>query len=87
MIKWLHPKQWLIGLIRLYQRTISASTPPACRFSPTCSAYAIEALERHGVVLGTGLALWRILRCNPLCHGGYDPVPEVFPWPWRKKKH
>ena len=46
MNKWLHPKQWLIGLIRLYQRTISARTPPACRFSPTCSAYAIEALER-----------------------------------------
>ncbi len=87
MIKWLHPKQWLIGLIRLYQRTISARTPPACRFSPTCSAYAIEALERHGVVLGTGLALWRILRCNPLCRGGYDPVPTEFPWPWRKDRH
>lgn len=87
MIKWLHPKQWLIGLIRLYQRTISARTPPACRFSPTCSAYAIEALERHGVVLGTGLALWRILRCNPLCRGGYDPVPTEFPWPWRRHNH
>ncbi len=87
MNKWLHPKQWLIGLIRLYQRTISARTPPACRFSPTCSAYAIEALERHGVVLGTGLALWRILRCNPLCRGGYDPVPTEFPWPWRKNRH
>ena len=86
MNKWLHPKRWLIGLIRLYQRTISARTPPACRFSPTCSAYAIEALERHGVVLGTGLALWRILRCNPLCRGGYDPVPTEFPWPWRKRK-
>ncbi len=85
MNKWLHPKHWLIGLIRLYQRTISARTPPACRFSPTCSAYAIEALERHGVVLGTGLALWRILRCNPLCRGGYDPVPTEFPWPWRKR--
>ncbi len=87
MNKWLHPKQWLIGLIRLYQRTISARTPPACRFSPTCSAYAIEALERHGVVLGTGLALWRILRCNPFCRGGYDPVPAEFPWPWRRHKH
>lgn len=87
MNKWLHPKQWLIGLIRLYQRTISARTPPACRFSPTCSAYAIEALERYGVVLGTGLAMWRILRCNPLCRGGYDPVPTEFPWPWRRKNH
>ena len=78
-----HPKNWLIALIRLYQKGISSHTPPACRFTPTCSAYAIEAIDRFGVFLGTGLALWRILRCNPLCRGGYDPVPEVFPWPWR----
>ncbi len=85
MKKWLHPKNWLIGLIRLYQKHISARTSPVCRFSPTCSAYAIEAIDRFGVFLGTGLALWRILRCNPLCHGGYDPVPQRFPWPWRKR--
>ncbi len=86
MGKWFWPKNWLIALIRFYQKHISARTSPACRFSPTCSAYAIEALERFGVILGTGLALWRILRCNPLCRGGYDPVPEKFPLPWRRKK-
>jgi putative membrane protein insertion efficiency factor len=86
MTKWYLPKNWLIALIRFYQKHISARTSPVCRFSPTCSAYAIEAIGRFGVVLGTGLALWRILRCNPLCHGGYDPVPERFPWPWRRKK-
>ena len=74
----LHPKNWLIGLIRLYQRHVSAHTPPACRFTPTCSAYAIEALQRHGLFFGTGLAIWRVLRCNPLCRGGYDPVPETL---------
>ncbi len=76
MNKWYLPKTWLIGLIRLYQKHLSARTPPACRFTPTCSAYAIEALTRYGVFIGTGLALWRILRCNPFCRGGYDPVPE-----------
>ncbi len=79
------PKTWLIGFIRLYQRLISARTPPACRFSPTCSAYAIEALERFGVFLGTGLALRRILRCHPFCRGGYDPVPERISWPGKRK--
>ncbi len=84
MSKW-RPKHLVIGLIRLYQKHISsARTSPVCRFSPTCSAYAIEAVDRFGVLLGSGLALWRILRCNPLCHGGYDPVPTTFPWPWRR---
>ena len=69
-------KKLLIALIRLYQRHISANTPPVCRFTPTCSAYAIEALERFGVLKGTGLAVWRILRCNPWGGHGYDPVPE-----------
>lgn len=49
---------------------------PCCRFTPTCSVYAITALEKHGALKGTALAVWRILRCNPLCKGGYDPVPE-----------
>ncbi|MGI6158100.1 MAG: membrane protein insertion efficiency factor YidD [Saccharofermentanales bacterium] len=66
----------LIGLIRLYRRYISPGRPPCCRFTPTCSAYAIEAIQRHGAFKGTGLALWRVLRCNPFCQGGYDPVPE-----------
>ena len=69
-------KKLLIGLIRLYQRAISANTPPTCRFTPTCSAYAIEAIQRFGAIRGTGLAVWRILRCNPWGGHGYDPVPE-----------
>ena len=63
----------LIRLIRIYQRA-SAFTPPVCRFHPTCSQYAVEALKKHGVLKGSGLALWRICRCHPLSRGGYDPV-------------
>lgn len=76
MTKWYQPRTWFIGLIRLYQRHISAHTPSVCRFAPTCSHYAIEALERHGAFFGTLLTLWRLLRCNPLFRGGYDPVPK-----------
>lgn len=68
-------KQVLISIVRFYQRYISPGLPPRCRFTPTCSAYAIEALEKHGAIKGLGLALWRFLRCNPFCKGGYDPVP------------
>ena len=82
--RWLLPKYWLIGLVRLYQRAVPRSQRGHCRFVPTCSAYAVEALQRYGVIVGLALALWRLLRCNPLCHGGYDPVPEdLFK---RKKK-
>lgn len=69
-------KHVLITLIRWYQRVISPHTLPACRFTPTCSAYAIEAIERFGAIKGTALALWRLLRCNPFGKHGYDPVPE-----------
>ncbi len=69
-------KRLLIGLIRWYQRWVSPRKAPTCRFSPTCSAYAIEAIERFGAIKGTGLAIWRILRCNPWGGHGYDPVPE-----------
>lgn len=69
-------KRLFVALIRFYQRTISPKHPPSCRFVPTCSAYAIEAIERFGALRGGALALWRILRCNPFCKGGYDPVPE-----------
>ena len=62
-------------LIRFYQKYISPLTPPSCRFRPTCSAYAAEAIEKYGVVKGGCLAVWRFLRCNPICKGGYDPVP------------
>lgn len=61
--------------IRAYRRWISPWKPPTCRFSPTCSAYALEALERHGLLRGSWLSVWRILRCQPFCEGGHDPVP------------
>ncbi len=67
--------QVLIAPIRFYQRYISPLTPPACRFTPTCSQYAIEALRKHGPIKGLALAIWRILRCNPWGGSGYDPVP------------
>ncbi len=65
----------LIALIRFYQRNISPRKISCCRFTPTCSAYAIEAIKIHGCIKGTALAVWRILRCNPFCKGGVDPVP------------
>lgn len=67
----------LIFLIRLYQKFISPlKGRSSCRFVPTCSQYAIEALKEWGFIRGSALALWRILRCNPFCKGGFDPVPE-----------
>ena len=68
-------KKFLIAMIRFYQRHISSHTKAACRFSPTCSQYAIEAIERYGAARGFWLAFKRILRCNPFSKGGYDPVP------------
>lgn len=68
-------KRLLIKIVRWYQRCLSPLKPPCCRFYPTCSHYAVEAIETHGALKGTALAIWRILRCNPLCKGGYDPVP------------
>ncbi len=74
--RWYHPSTWVIALIRLYRKGISPHSAPCCRFTPSCSAYAIEALQRHGIFFGSLLSIWRILRCNPLFRGGYDPVPE-----------
>ncbi|MEG2073514.1 MAG: membrane protein insertion efficiency factor YidD [Angelakisella sp.] len=68
----------VIGPILLYQRYISRGTSPKCRFIPCCSAYAITAVRRFGAVRGGIMAACRILRCSPLCKGGYDPVPERF---------
>jgi putative membrane protein insertion efficiency factor len=65
-----------VVLIRGWQLSLSAVLPPSCRFQPSCSTYAIEALERHGPVRGTWLAMRRIARCHPLGAAGYDPVPE-----------
>lgn len=62
--------------IRFYRRFLSPLLGPGkCRFTPTCSAYALEALETHGVLKGLALAVWRLLRCQPFCRGGFDPVP------------
>ncbi len=67
---------WLLCLpIVFYQKCISPLTPPSCRFTPTCSEYAKQALKKHGPVKGLALAIWRILRCNPWGGSGYDPVP------------
>ncbi len=66
-----------IAPIRVYKYCISPLLPPACRFVPTCSEYAMEAIARHGVIKGGWYALCRILRCHPLARGGYDPVPPL----------
>ena len=72
----LHAIGWLfIQPIRFYQKYISPLKPPTCRFTPTCSQYAIEAIRKHGPFKGLALAVWRILRCNPWGGSGYDPVP------------
>jgi hypothetical protein len=63
----------LLLLIALYQRTLSPLLGPCCRFEPSCSAYAAEALKKHGLLRGMAKSIWRVLRCNPLCKGGYDP--------------
>ncbi|MBM3172696.1 MAG: membrane protein insertion efficiency factor YidD [Chloroflexi bacterium] len=64
-----------VRLIKLYQGTISQVTPPACRFTPTCSHYGLEAIEKYGLLRGGWLTLKRIGRCHPWSSGGYDPVP------------
>ena len=63
--------------VRFYQKHLSRRKKlPSCRFLPTCSQYCVEALTEWGILIGLILSLWRLLRCNPLCKGGYDPVPE-----------
>lgn len=68
-------KQVLLALVRLYRKGVSPFRPACCRFYPTCSQYALEAIEKYGAWKGGYLALRRILRCNPFHKGGYDPVP------------
>jgi putative membrane protein insertion efficiency factor len=74
----LHVKRALIAItlapIRVYQRLISPVLPRRCKYEPTCSAYAVEAIRELGPVRGMIVAAWRLLRCNPFSHGGYDPV-------------
>lgn len=69
-------KRVLVGIIRGYQRWISPALPPVCRYQPTCSEYALQALEQRGLLAGTALAVWRVLRCHPFARGGFDPVPQ-----------
>jgi len=64
-----------LGLIKLYQNTVSRVLPSVCRFQPTCSHYALEAIKKYGLPRGSWLAAKRIARCNPFSDGGYDPVP------------
>ncbi len=69
-------KKFIIDCIKFYQQKISVNTRPRCRFIPTCSSYAITAVERFGVLKGSAMSIFRILRCNPFCKCGYDPVPD-----------
>ncbi len=67
-------RQVCLGMIRLYQRWVSPLLGPACRFEPTCSHYAGEAIRRYGILRGSGRAAWRLMKCHPFHPGGYDPV-------------
>jgi len=73
-------RRLLVWLVDLYRTAISPLLPPLCRFEPSCSRYAREALVRHGALKGSLLAIWRVLRCNPFGKGGADPVPPVGRW-------
>ncbi|MEO8526833.1 MAG: membrane protein insertion efficiency factor YidD [Caldimonas sp.] len=77
------PRRVLIALVRGYRLLLSPWLGNACRFEPTCSVYAIAALDRHGAAAGTVLAIGRIARCHPWCPGGHDPVPARPPQPFR----
>ncbi|MBQ3550521.1 MAG: membrane protein insertion efficiency factor YidD [Clostridia bacterium] len=69
-------KYIFIALVKFYRKFISPLKAPCCRFTPTCSQYALDAFRERGAVVGFGLTVWRILRCNPACKGGFDPVPQ-----------
>lgn len=68
------PGKAIVALIRLYQRYLSPLLPPSCRFTPSCSQYTIEAISRYGLLKGSFMGAWRILRCHPFSKGGWDPV-------------
>ena len=81
---WLLPRRLLIALVQAYRLLLKAWLGNACRFEPTCSAYALQALQRHGALAGSALGGWRLLRCHPWCAGGVDPVPDTFAAAWRR---
>ncbi len=70
----------LVGALLLYRATVGQLAAGRCRFHPTCSAYALEAVRTHGATKGSALAVWRVLRCSPLTDGGLDPVPPIGAW-------
>jgi putative membrane protein insertion efficiency factor len=76
----------VLAPIRLYQRLISPALPRRCRYEPTCSAYAVDAIRQFGVLRGIVLALWRLLRCNPFSRGGYDPVEAQTLFKGRRRR-
>jgi hypothetical protein len=83
-------KRLILALIRFYRKNISPARPPCCRFIPTCSTYALEAVEVHGAVKGSILALWRVLRCHPFHKEKtflYDPVPPKGHWRPQRPQH
>ena len=67
-------REWALAPVKLYQRVISPALPRRCRFAPSCSDYALDAVREYGIIRGAILAGWRLLRCNPFSHGGFDPV-------------
>ena len=74
------PRHALTGVVKAYRLLLSPWLGSACRFEPTCSAYSLQALEQHGAVAGTALTVYRLVRCQPWCQGGLDPVPETSPF-------
>ena len=81
------PRYIFIFPIKIYRRFISPLTPQTCKYYPSCSAYASEAYRMHGVVMGTALTVWRLLRCNPWSYGGVDYVPEKITAAYFKPKN
>jgi len=71
------PRNFVLALLRAYKWTISPMFLPACRYVPTCSEYAMEAVDRFGVARGSAMAIWRLLRCHPFTKGGHDPVVKI----------
>lgn len=74
------PQLVLMGLVKAYRLLLSPWLGSACRFEPTCSAYSLKALEQHGAIAGSTLTIYRLLRCQPWCQGGHEPVPQHSPF-------